>query len=111
MPSDSPAGAVMKSWREGGGEPDLGLMLPQWLGERGLKIQTTRPIVDVITPRSFVWQWPKTFVAVGVNRLVDIGRITADEARAIHDAFAERERAAHTLMITPAVLEIIARAE
>src|SRR5438045_5325183 len=103
--------AVMKSWREGGGEPDIGLMLPQWLGEYGLKIHSVRPIVDVITPRSFVWQWPKTFVAVGVNRLVDIGRITADEARAIHDAFAERERAAHTLMITPAVLEIIARAE
>jgi hypothetical protein len=55
-----------------------------------------------------VWQWPKTFLWVGLRRLVDLGQIEPQRALAITEAFAACEFARHTLMITPAVLEIIA---
>ena len=99
---------VMESWRAEGGEPDIGLDLPIWLKELGFEIKTLNPIIDIVPASNFIWQWPKTFIQVGLNRLVELGRLTSDRARAIAEEFAAREAAPHTLMITPGVLEIIA---
>jgi ubiquinone/menaquinone biosynthesis C-methylase UbiE len=102
---------VMKSWRASGGEPDIGLDLPRWMGELGLRVTSLRPIVEVIAPSSFIWEWPKSFVEVSLARLIDLGRMTSDEARRVSDEFESRSAAEGTLMITPAVLEIIAEKE
>lgn len=99
---------VMKSWRETGGEPDIGLSLPGWLLELGFEIKTLNPIIEIFPKTSYWWQWPKAFVDVGTRRLVDLGLISPERARAIAEDFAAREAQPGTLMITPAVLEIIA---
>lgn len=99
---------VMESWRANGGEPDVGLNLPRWLREAGFEIRSLRPILDVVTPADDIWQWPKTFLEVGLRRLVDLGRLDETRARAIGRVFAEREKEPDTLMITPAVIEILA---
>ena len=101
-------GVVTASWRASGGEPDVGLEMPRWLQELGFEIRSLRPIIDVVPPTSYVWEWPKAFIDVGLRRLTDLGEIAPDRARAISEAFAAAEAAPHTLMITPAVLEIIA---
>ncbi len=100
--------AVMESWRAEGGEPDIGLELPLWLTELGFEIQSLRPIVDVVPPSNYVWQWPSAFVRVGLRRLIDLGRINADRAKTIAEAFDACERTPHTHMFTPGVVEIIA---
>ena len=99
---------VMESWRATGGEPDIGLSLPGWLNELGFEIKTLNPIIEIFPKTSYWWQWPKSFIDVGLRRMVDLGYLTTDRARAIADAFAAREAHPGTLMITPAVLEIIA---
>jgi SAM-dependent methyltransferase len=99
---------VKESWRASGGEPDIGLDLPRWLEELGCEIKTLRPIIDIVPASNFVWQWPKAFLHVGLRRLVDLGHLSSDRALAISQAFAASEAAPHTLMITPAVLEVIA---
>ena len=99
---------VMETWRQSGGEPDIGLDLPIWLDELGFETQSLRPIIDVVPASNFVWQWPKSFVQVGLRRLVDLGHVTEERARAISDTFAAREGSPHSLVVTPAVLEIIA---
>jgi len=99
---------VMQSWRADGGEPDIGLELPHWLAELGFEIKSLRPIIDIIPASNFVWQWPKAFLEVGLRRLSDLGHLPKDRAREIWDAFIAREASPDTLMITPAVLEIIA---
>lgn len=99
---------VMESWRASGGEPDVGLNLPRWLDETGFQIRSLRPILDIVAPSDDVWQWPKSFLEIGLRRLVDLGRLDADCSRAIGRAFAAREKEPGTLMVTPAVLEIIA---
>lgn len=101
-------GAVMEAWRASGGEPDVGLDLPRWLGELGFETKSLRPIVDVVTPRNFVWEWPKAFVQSGLLRLVDLGRLTTGRAEEIAHSFAATETTAGSSMVTPAVLEIIA---
>jgi SAM-dependent methyltransferase len=99
---------VMESWRAGGGEPDVGLVLPRWLDETGFAIRSMRPILDVVAPSDDIWQWPKAFLEVALRRLVDLGRLDDARARAIAAVFAAREKEPNTFMITPAVLEIVA---
>jgi SAM-dependent methyltransferase len=99
---------VMESWRADGGEPDIGLELPGWLAELGFGVKTIHPIIDVVPAANFIWQWPKAFLYGGLRRLVDLGQLTSDRAQAMAQAFATCEVAPNSLMITPAVLEIIA---
>jgi len=100
---------VMETWRASGGEPDVGLDLPRWLADAGFEIESIAPIVHVVPRSSFVWEWPRAFVDVGLRRFVDLKRITPERAGAIARAFARCEAEPGTLMITPAVLEIVAR--
>ena len=99
---------IIDAWRESGGEPDIGLDLPRWLVELGFELRSLAPVVHVVPPTSFVWQWPKSFIATGVARLVQLGAVTPERGREMQAAFAACEAAPNTLMITPSVLEIIA---
>jgi SAM-dependent methyltransferase len=101
--------SVMRSWRASGGEPDIGRPLIAWLEESGFRIESLRPYMDVITPSDFMFEWPKAFVESGTRRLADLGELTEERAAAIRDEFAEQAAAPHARMITPAVLEIVAR--
>ncbi len=100
---------VMSSWRSTGGEPDIGLELLAWLPRHGFRIEEARPIVDIVAPDNFVWQWPSTFVDVGVSRLADLGHFSTGRAAQIKKLFREAERSPDTRMVTPGVVEIIAR--
>ena len=100
--------AVMESWRAAGGEPDIGLDLPRWLEEVGFELRQLRPIIDVVTPKSYAWEWPKAFEQVGLDRLIDLGAVTKERARTMAQEFAARSADPNSLVIAPAVLEIIA---
>lgn len=100
---------VMSSWRSTGGEPDIGLDLVSWLPEMGFRIEELRPIVDVVSPDNFVWQWPSTFVDVGVTRLAALGHFSETRAAEVKEMFQRAEAEPNTRMVTPGVIEIIAR--
>jgi len=100
---------VMQSWRADGGEPDVGLDLPGWLEELGLEIRSLRPIVDAIRPADHAWEWPQSFLDIGIQRLGELGMLDAKRGAEIAAAYAEVERSPHALCLTPTVLEIIAR--
>src|SRR5205823_5818502 len=72
---------VMRSWRNNGGEPDIGRPLMAWLEESGFRIESLRPFIDVITPRDSMFAWPKAFMESGTRRLVDIGELTRSAPR------------------------------
>jgi hypothetical protein len=99
---------VMESWRASGGEPDIGLSLPMWLEELGFELRTLTPIIDIVPVSNYVWQWPKAFVDVGLRRLVDLGSMSRARAQEIQAAFDSAEKRPRTLVITPAVVEIVA---
>ena len=100
---------VMASWRDQGGEPDIALELPGWLGELGLEVTALRPIAEVATPADFLWQWPREFVRVGVDRLVELGRMDAAGAERVKGELARTAATPGAFMTTPTVLEIVAR--
>ena len=101
--------AVLKAWHAEGGKPDIALELLTWCQELGLTIESARPIVHIVSPKNYIWQWPKSFVEVSPWRLADLGFMTNEEVEAAQREFAAFEADGHTRLITPAVLEIIAR--
>ncbi|MGA2355074.1 MAG: class I SAM-dependent methyltransferase [Terriglobales bacterium] len=99
---------VMASWRDSGGEPDIGLCLPLWLEELGFEIRAARPIIDIVSPDHPSWTWLATFVQVGRSRLIEMGYVSPSRAESMWQAFINFQATAGARMITPGVLEIIA---
>ena len=100
--------AVMTSWRDNGGEPDIALWLPRWLEELGFEIRRVRPIIDVVRPNQLSWKWLAAFVEVGRGRLVDLGYLSQERSDAIWQAFLRLQNTPGSRQITPGVLEIVA---
>lgn len=101
--------AVRASWRAEGGDPDVVLDLVPWLLELGFEVISVRPIVDVVVATDPAWEWLSRFVETGLARLVDLGHVTQERAGMIAAALTKVSTEPGVRMITPAVLEIIAR--
>src|SRR5450755_2072906 len=107
--------AVMTSWRNDGGEPDIALSLPQWLEELEFEIRSARPIVNIAQndvgqtngdgPANLNWNWLATFFEVGRQRLVELGYLTPARSESIWQAFLQFQATPGARMITPGVLE------
>ena len=100
---------VIASWREEGGEPDVGAELGGYLADAGFEILRTRLHADAVAPADPLWQWPRRYVEVGAARLVELGHMTATESTALIAAFARIEQLPHARMLLPPVIEVIAR--
>jgi SAM-dependent methyltransferase len=98
---------VMQSWRDAGGEPDVGLHLPSWAEAAGLEIVSARPLIEIVGRGDFTWQWPAAFMATNAGRLHELGYVEAEEAARLATALQRSPPGA--LMATPLVLELIAR--
>jgi SAM-dependent methyltransferase len=100
--------AVMASWRDNGGEPNIALNLPRWLEELGFEVRSTRPIIDIVQPDQLGWKWLASFIEVGRQRLVELGYLSPARSEAIWQAFIQLQVTPGARMITPGVLEIVA---
>jgi SAM-dependent methyltransferase len=101
---------VIDSWRADGGEPDVGRLLAGYLIEAGFRIESTRLHVEFIEPADPFWRWPVAYVEVGAEHFVELGQMTQREARELVAAIRAAEARPETRMLTPPVLELIARA-
>jgi SAM-dependent methyltransferase len=102
---------VMESWRAAGGEPDVALLLPPIVRDAGLRVIHSVPRVFTISPEDPKWQWPASFIEVNLERLLNLGRVTAAWTESVRQEFREASLDDTTLLTTPMVLEIIARRE
>ena len=99
---------VIATWRESGGEPDSAPGLPALLSANGFVIRSAAPLIFCVRSNDYMWQWPATFIAIYLPRLIEMGRIDqefGDQLRADLDVAAKNPNA---MMITPLVLEIVA---
>ena len=99
---------VIESWRESGGEPDIGAHLPSLLTQNGFALRSARPHIFCIRPSDFMWQWPATFIESYPARLRELGCIDSDFEKALREELADAEATPSSLMLTPLVLEIVA---
>jgi SAM-dependent methyltransferase len=100
---------VMTSWRAAGGLPNVGVELPALLHDAGFEIIEAHPRVVTISPKSYVWQWPASFIEINLARLRELGHATEEWTDSVRREFMEAETDPRTLFTTPLFLEIIAR--
>jgi SAM-dependent methyltransferase len=99
---------VVQDWRASGGEPDIARSFPTLLPQVGLRVRELRPIVDVIRPDNYVWEWPASFIDIYPDHLVAAGKKDQAWADRVHREFTAAEANPNTVMVTPMVLEVIA---
>jgi SAM-dependent methyltransferase len=99
---------VIATWRESGGEPDSAPSLPALLSANGFVIRSAAPLIFCVGPNDYMWQWPATFIAIYLPRLIEMGRIDQQFVDKVLTDLASAEADPNSLMITPLVLEIIA---
>jgi ubiquinone/menaquinone biosynthesis C-methylase UbiE len=100
---------VMTSWRAAGGLPNVAVEFPALLHEAGLEIIEAHPRIVTISPKSYVWQWPASFIEINLARLRVLGHATDEWTETVRREFKEAESDSRTLFTTPLFLEIIAR--
>ena len=100
---------VIESWRETGGEPNIGRALPAMLEREGFAVLATNPIIDVVTPENYVWKWPEAFLRINAERLCALGKISPEDVAEIVTAFDTVKSTPGARMTTPCVIEVIAR--
>jgi len=100
---------VIANWRQSGGEPDIGRQLPWHFEQAELQLISAVPHVYCARPTDYLWQWPAAFVEIGLQRLLDLGRVQKSWADQVRGEFTEAQSNQRSLMITPTVLELVAK--
>lgn len=100
---------VMASWRASGGEPDVAPRLVEALLDEGFTVESTRPLVFATKPGELTWQWPAGFVAINAHRLRELGRVPSEWVEEVLEELRAAEADPASVMVTPLVLEIVAR--
>jgi len=98
--------AVMKSWRDESGEPDVGFDLPRWMRELGFEVRC-RQFSDMIQPKDHFWEWPRVFLDTGLQRMIDLGHVSEEDGKLVRAAFERVSHDPHGHMVIPSVVEII----
>lgn len=101
--------AVVDSVAKTGANIDSARALPRQLEGAGFDIISLTPIIDIVTPDNYVWLWPTAFARSFRDKLVTDGLLTAEQATEAMIALDRAESEGGTRMVTPIVLEIIAR--
>jgi len=99
--------AVIASWVDHGGDPDLIARLPALMQECGLQVRTVRPIMRVARPGSMLWEWPGSFFRNFVPTLVRDGRLSPDDYAAFQKEWSVRSGDENTFFCTPPVFDVI----
>ena len=99
---------VTASWAAAGGKADIALALPAYLEQNGFSIRSATPRIYCVGPADHMWQWPISFIGIGLARLQELGRIDAAFADQVLQDVTEAGKNADSLVITPLVLEILA---
>jgi SAM-dependent methyltransferase len=100
------AAEVEASWAAAGGRADVALELPSLLSRNGFVVRSTIPRIYCVRPNDYMWQWPASFIGIGLARLKELGRIDDPFVHEVKNEFAELSKNPNARLITPLVLEI-----
>ncbi len=106
---DSFTQAAMKSFSARGGNANIAGTLLKELRAHGFEIVSTKPIARSARPHEPLWQWPAGFIRTYLPRLVELGQVDNAFAANVLAELACAEQDPQSIMLTPTVLEIIAR--
>ena len=101
--------AIIKSWRQRGGDPDIGLRLPAMMMKHGLRVESIQPLHRIARPSSPLWLWPTAFMRSFVPTLVAGGFLSEADRQAFEQEWTAHSNDETAFYWAPPVMEIIAR--
>ena len=107
-PFEAYVAKIIARWRASGGDPDIGLALPQLLPDAGFRIESARPVVFAARMSDFASRWPMGFAREHLAMMRDAGDAGAEECAEITAVLDRYEADSEALVITPGVLQIVA---
>lgn len=99
--------AVVASWRDGGGDPNVGTRLPGMMVDAGLEVVSITPLARIARPGDALWAWPRTFFDNFLPHLVQTGYLAEDERQAFDAVWAARAADPAAWLATPPMVEVV----
>mgnify|MGYP003639537317 CR=1 FL=1 len=100
--------AAYQSLENSEGELNIGRYIPSILNEMDMTVTGYRLMSKLATPKSFDWQWPKSFYESYFPRLAEIGLLTEKEVDSALKDLLKLENTDGSSICCPLMLEIIA---
>ena len=102
------ARVVAEAWRGHGGDTEVGLRLPMWLERHGLTPVEISPLHRIARPGSQLWTWPTIFIETYGPKLVEEGRLTPEEHRALVEDWKAHASDPSAFFCSPPMSSVIA---
>lgn len=99
--------AVAQSWRQRGGDPNVGARLPEMMVRNGFEIRSVRSISRIARSASPLWQWPATFFANFLPVLLENRAITQEEKETFAREWEARSTNPAAFFSTPPMAEVV----
>lgn len=99
---------VVRTWNARGGDAKIGMRLPTLLAKHGLAPVEISPLHRAARPSSQLWRWPTIFIQTYAPKLVEEGKLTAEEYDALVRDWEERTNDPNSFFCSPPMVEIIA---
>lgn len=100
-------GQAYQSFVDGPGKINIGAELPQIYEKHGIEHISSRPIVKLVSPSNYGWDWPKTFFKSYFPRLVDKGYLEEDISLAAINEMQELSEMDSATFLCPTVVEVV----
>ena len=99
--------AIVRSWRDGGGDPNVGARVPRMMHDAGLEVVSITPVTRIARPGDALWQWPRTFYDSYLPQLVRSGYLAEEGRQAFDSVWAERAADPAAYFATPPMVEVV----
>ncbi len=100
---------AMQSFSARGGNANIAGTLLKALLQQGFEIVSIKPLARAARPHESLWQWPAGFIRTYLPRLLDLGFVNQAFMSDVLQELDQAEQDPQSVMLTPTVIEIIAR--
>lgn len=100
--------AIFQSWRDQGGDPNRGRVLPSLLEQNGFQVQKIEPLAKFARPQDPLWQWPDSFYRSFIPRLVQGNYLSQVDCESFFVEWNSIKDRPGSFFIAPTMINIIA---
>lgn len=100
--------AIFRSWKDQGGDPSRGRVLPATLERKGFRVKHMTGHARIARPGEPLWDWPDGFYRNFIPRLVSNSYLSADDEREFFKQWDQTRNIPGAFFLAPTMMTIIA---
>lgn len=100
--------AIFDSWKDQGGDPNRGRILPTLLEKNGFKVKLIEPLARFARPTDPLWAWPDSFYRNFLPRLIQTGYLAQRDEDEFFATWNDIKNRPGSFFIAPTLINIVA---